>query len=327
MKPGLTEREKRAISAIQHSANRPLQEVAKQARLKVSSLQYTIKTLEQRNILKASAPFLNTFILGFTDYQLYFSLSAGSKKTHAAVCQYFLNNDPVSWFSEIGGEYQYGATFCVRRIEEVSDFLDKLVKKFGNVFAQKIFSTCLGFTTLGRRYLLPESVQVPVFRRGLTGPMHRIDQDDHAILGSISSRPWVSVRDAAEQVKMPFSTVRRRIMDLEKAGVIQGYLKRVNLGGQGISRYRIILDTRGHSSDLTERLAAFARANPNINHVLECLGAWDYELGLEVFRSEDLKLVIQKLYAELGDVIATIKSFELLGHLKFSSYPRYKLKN
>ena len=88
-----------------------------------------------------------------------------------------------------------------------------------------------------------------------------------------------------------------------------------------LQSYRLLLATRGMSSELSSRLYNFAKEHPRILHYIECMGAWDYEMGVEVERSSDVTDIIRSLYEEFGAELQSIKFLQIFKHLKYAAYP------
>lgn len=318
----LTEKEKIILHAIEHQAMIPIPSIAKQTRLKAHTVRYHIANLKERNIILGKAPFINPYPLGFTDYTFYFSLAASSARKSHELLTMFKEQEGVTWVATLGGEFQAGVAICARRIENVSALLGSVSKKFGDVFFQKSMSVRTRFVAFGRKYLGSTAKSLVLFAVELKGQGgSTIDETDHKLLGALSNLEFVSQRQLARAVGLPFSTVERRIDNLKKAGILLGYIYRYRLVDTGLQTYRLLISTRGLAAGLSDRLFAFAADHPHILHYIECMGAWDYEMSAEVERPADVNGIIRQLYEEFGSDINSVKFLQIFEHLKYSAYP------
>ena len=69
-----------------------------------------------------------------------------------------------------------------------------------------------------------------------------------------------------------------------------------------------------------EKVFNFAQRSPWVFYFDECVGPWDYALGIEVYRPRDIKAIKDELYAELGSHISAINSHSLFSYLKSGKY-------
>ena len=86
-----------------------------------------------------------------------------------------------------------------------------------------------------------------------------------------------------------------------------------------ISQYRLLVYARSVGTALQQALLKIARGNPNVLAFYENLGAWDYELEIEM---EDPKLAVdlrQMLQATLGEKIASTRLHQLFQYYKSSN--------
>jgi DNA-binding Lrp family transcriptional regulator len=317
----LTERERKVLGVIEHRAGLPINETAKFARLKVSSLRYCISRFTERGVIIGQAPFINVYPLGLTDYTIFFSLAALTAAQKARLLQQLISSTCVSWVGSLGGEYQLGVAVTAERIQEVPRLFRNLGKDFENIFHQKTVSVRIHFTAFGRKYLAP--LLPPPALTACSNEDQRVELDptDKLILSTLSDRGHNSQREISRLTGVPLSTVTRRIAKLEELGVICGYLFRYNLSKLGFSTYRILIHTRGVSVGFRDKLYAYAKAHPRVIHFVECLGVWDYELGVEIEDASQLNQVIEELYEKFGEAIYGTKTLQIFRHLKYSSFP------
>lgn len=65
----------------------------------------------------------------------------------------------------------------------------------------------------------------------------------------------------------------------------------------------------------------FCLGHHNVNFLIEYLGAWDYEVGVEVENAKDILTITEQFYSRFGDVLNTIKVLQVFDYPKVSKYP------
>ncbi len=317
----LSDKERKILGAIEHQAEVPVSELQKQTKLRAHSIHYAIASLKRRGIIVGKAPFINNYPLGYTDYTIYFSLSSTSKRSTNKLISRLIAAPGVSWVAQLGGDFQIGVAFCARRIEEVSFLLGELSEEFGQLFFQKSISVRISFHAFGRKYLWKRSQNIAPLKIGKLPSSVEINEVDHTILSGLANNEYSSKRELSRLLAIPFSTLERRVGRLEESGVIGGYIYRLNLSGSNLLTYRLLIYSRGIAPMLTQQLYTFCKKHPGVLHFIECMGAWDYEIGVEISHAEELNEIIQALQESVGDGLIGIKSLQIFKHLKYSGYP------
>lgn len=308
------------LVALEHDADRPICDVAKRIGAREHTVRYVLDRLKSRGIIVGRAPFINLYRLGYTDYTLFFSLASRREKPRDRMVEELLKTTSVSWVGKVGGEFQYGAAVCARSIGEAMEVFHALSDRVGCAFLDKALSLRVTFTAYGRKYLAPKVKISPLAAR-TAGHAAAIDDVDHRILSALSRNPELSWRDLSAGIGVPLSTVLRRAKQLEAEGVIQGYIYRLSSAALGMQQYRLLIYTRGMSLALSTALREFAERHPQVIHFIECMGAWDYELGVEVKHAENVTEIAQQIYDRYGTEIGNIRLLQIFRHLKYSSYP------
>lgn len=318
----LSDKERIVLACVEHRANEQITVLQKKTKLRIHTIRYCLSSLLRRGAIIGKAPFINLYPLGYTDYTIYFSISTKTKHSIQQLFTLLQSKKSVSWLAQLGGEYQIGIALCAKRVEETAALLDNISSKYGEIFFRKSISVRLGFTAFGRKYLWsrPDAhKELRVYRNSESD--YSIDEVDHQILSAMSNRQYESIRDLARLIQIPATTTERRIDRLEEIGVIEGYIYRLRLAQFGAQTYRLLIYTKGLEKGFTGRFYKFCAEHPNILHLFECLGAWDFEVGIEVYSSEAATEVVQDLYQKFSDTLSEVKMLQIFKHLKYSGYP------
>jgi DNA-binding Lrp family transcriptional regulator len=221
----------------------------------------------------------------------------------------------------LGGDYQFGVSVCVKTIRELSEFLDRLSSKFGNVFFEKSMAAIGNLTHFRMKYLSSKRGSRDFLSIVDSGDRLAIDETDHEILKSLSSGKASSLREIERETGIAHSTVEYRIKRLEANGVIIGYSYLVDTSVLGIQMYLLLLYVKAVEKSFKAALFDFCKTHRNVNFLIEYLGAWDYEVGVEVETSKEIISIIEDFYMRFGDVLNTIRVMQVFEYPKVSKYP------
>ncbi|HQH29163.1 MAG TPA: winged helix-turn-helix transcriptional regulator, partial [Oligoflexia bacterium] len=218
----LTEKEALILYSAQLRANAPVSSLRKTTGYREHTIRYAINTAQRSGLIRAGC-FVNLCLLGFTHYEVYFSLSSERNFSREHLLKALIASEKVSWVGDLGGEYHYGLNLCVRNVQEVSDFLEQLSSSLGLCYLEKAFAARLALSFFGNKYLAPRKLTPGKLSYSTTYERIQIDETDHRIMREIVRAGEKSRRDIARSIALPFSTVENRIKKLEQQKVIVGY--------------------------------------------------------------------------------------------------------
>jgi DNA-binding Lrp family transcriptional regulator len=170
------------------------------------------------------------------------------------------------------------------------------------------------------------SIHQPI-RYDSTTKSIELDQIDKEILRNLYSLSWPSDRALASIMGVPATTINRRRQRLEQSHVIAGYRNHVAARSLGVNRYKIILSYKSFEALCVKRLVKFCMLTPQITHLIECCGGWDFEVGTELFDASEIVPISEKLYDLFGDQIHLLEVIPEFRGIKFESLPFHRVAN
>ncbi|RIL09251.1 MAG: hypothetical protein DCC75_06950 [Proteobacteria bacterium] len=258
--------------------------------------------------------------LGFLEFDVYLTLSVSSVSKREQFEQALIASENVSLIIELGGEYEYAVTICSRNPSEVSTFFDNLGKRFGDVIFAKAVAIRRVYTGFGRKYLMNKKVN-PIVQMQFEKKTCTIDETDHEVLKGLSRNDFSSIAVLARQLKIPATTLEYRIKKLKENKIIVGSIYGISMRFLGVLSYRLILYARGSTEAFRNQLFEFCGQHPNIINFVHGIGAWDFELGVEVERDSDIVPIVRALQAKFVDQINKITTCPIFRFLKVQNYP------
>ena len=316
----LTDKERTVLACVELRADASVKTYRKETGLREHTIRYHLRNLIERGIA-TPAPFVDMHLLGYTIFNVFFSIGAEKKSTKEALLRTLIASKHVTWVGEFGGEYQYGIALCARELGFVSHFLAALSKRFGNIFFEKAVSCQFGTHTYYHKYLSAKRFSVSPLYCGTSSEHVEIDELDDKILSALATHGGLSHRRLAQEVRVPLSTLELRISKLEERKIIKGYYYMVDAVKFGMQRFKLMVYGKGLDAALKDGLSKYCQSHPAIVHLIECFGSWDFEIGVEAEGSEPVMEVIQEIYEQFGASINTIRLLMKFRDLKTRWYP------
>jgi DNA-binding Lrp family transcriptional regulator len=316
----LNKNDLKVLSAVELNADLALETLCKFTSLKIHTVRYILGKLSSHGIISQKRPIVGNEALGYFFTTLFFSLSSRKQRRKHELVSFLASNPMVSWVFELGGDYQYGASFKVRHVSEIRQFLEILAKKFGNIFFEKGLSTQLSFIYFGRRYLSASKHRNKPISFSVDEKVQEIDEIDKNILEGLTERSYSSRSELAQILKIPGATFERRRLQLEKQGIIKGYFYWIDPEKLGVHSFVIMLFAQGISLEVKSRLRAYAESEPAVVYMTEAMGQWDFELGVEVPSARDITQITEHLYDLFPEEIRTIRVVPILSYLKVKNH-------
>ena len=315
----LTEKEARILACMELRADLPIAKAAKETGYPQHTIRYHLASLENRGVIRR-APFVNIVPAGYACYGVYFSCRTQAKEVNTFL-QQLQNIRKVIWVAEMGGDFQYGFAVCVREVYEMQDFLKRLSERFPNMFFEKSIACQFAATPLPRRYLCSKRFDYPELSVCSTGKAIVLDETDHRVLSGLTRLRYNSLRQLAQLLQMPLSTLDDRVKKLEQRRVVLGYMYDVNCALYDVQAYTLLLYAKGLQPGFTEALRKYAAEHPNVVYLYECLGSWDFEFNVEVKSGQEVTRIVQDLQERFGPCLNTIKVLTRFRDLKISFVP------
>jgi DNA-binding Lrp family transcriptional regulator len=316
----LTEKEKQIIAAVQLRADTPLAQIAKNLHLKEHTVRYAMHSLLERDMLRPHT-LINLTALGYTEYEVLFSLSCPSAKTVRSFLEYLTACPRVTWLAAVSGDYQYVMILSAHDVGELADFFDNLFDRFGHIICDKEVANRISLTYFRRKYLYPPKQKIEAVEIKRAPAPIAIDVLDRRILESLSQSPELSHRRQAEQLGLPYSTFVDRVKHLKHSGVIVAFIYVLNFLHYGMYMYRLLLDVKGVNSEIRNRLLRFCTTHPYITSFTQAIGSWDVAVGAEVERPDRIVEITRSFYELCGKELNSVRVLSRFGNLKWQMCP------
>jgi DNA-binding Lrp family transcriptional regulator len=315
----LTPRQKTILWAIQHNAEASVGRLQKLTGCREHTIRDAVSRLTAAGVIYRMYP-INVRALGFNEWVIYFSLATKRERERQALLDAIIASDRAALLVQIGGDYEYELSVCVRNVDEVVAFLDDLGRRFGEMFYEKQIAMRYCYTGFGRKYLTGRKAG----RLVTLGPVQKIaalDDLDHRILKTLCRKHSPSYADVARELAMAQTTLHYRIEKLKKQGVLADAIYALTPQLFGWESFRLLIYARSVSIKFRCALERFCADHLQVVNLVRSVGAWDYALTVEVENASAVPHIVQELQFAFGPQINAVRTLPQFLFLKGQNYP------
>jgi len=310
------------LKQIELDAGLSIAEIAKRSRLHAHTVNYSISKMREAGVLGQRRAAVNAYLLGFYDVHLIFSVASGDKARREKFIAVIKDDPNVAWFAEIGGTHQFALSVRVSEIQEIFNFTERLATNFPNLISNQQLSIVNSVVSYGREYLYGKRKNKKKFTNRVEKSLKiSVDQIDYQILKGLSGLSYGSERELARLLGLPFSTVRRRITQLESDKVITGYYHHIDPFKLGNQVFKLLVFAQRQDPAFSKKLESFASDHENVVHCIEYLGSCQYELVVEVKEASLASNIAGMLRGIFDTQINDVHVIPIFRHFKANSFP------
>lgn len=292
-------------------------ELAKQLNTSKQVVNYRIKRLEQEGIIKKFQTVLNFGSLGVNIYaNIYFKLTHLNKETEKELMDFLLGNPEVGYVGIMGGRYDLSIVLTAKNLQELDKSLSNIVKRFPNHLRDYDVSLRLAGYKFQKKYLVESRIKEEKKIMHNKSSSIKLDAIDKDILLMLTDSSRTSLVDISEKIKIPFSTVRTRVKNLESKGIISGYSLLFDLNKVGMSNYKLFINIKNKSEEIYNKLFTFAESHKNIIWFFKTLGEHDYEFRIEAESQEKYQEILKEIRSEFVDALEETETLIVFKELK-----------
>ena len=316
----VTDRERLVLEAMQLQANAPISVIQKRTGLRPHTIRYSLKRVLDNGIAR-SYTLINVYPLGFSKFGVFFSIASDDPTRRTMAIEQLIAMKSVVSILEIFGEYEYFISIAARGIQHLSSILDEISSRVGDIFLHKDFAARISLTLYQRTYLTGSSRRREFITYEMTGERCELSAEDLKIISRLDQGGVPSIEDIARHCKIPASTVNFRMKRLRKMKVVCGHLLALDPRSLGMAVVDVLVATKGIGGHKRQEIHDICLECPHIVGLARCIGAWDYEIRVEIENPHRIAEITNILKARLGSAITKMRTISVFRELKCMRAP------
>jgi Lrp/AsnC family transcriptional regulator for asnA, asnC and gidA len=300
-----------------------LEMLGKKLFLSKNSVNYRIKRLEKKGIIKNYYTIIDMFKLNYKCIRCYIIYQSTTPEIKNEIIKYFCSNKNIGIVGSMIGSIDLNAIFWVQHINDFQRFWLNTINKYGNYFDKQYLSLYYKVQTYPPTYLILEDdktidrIKYKVEIGG--GKIENIDQIDMQILNIIAYNSRIPIVSIAKKLNLSIRTVHYRIQKLKRMKIIKSFTTNIDINKLGFRWFKvdIYLEDQSKKMDVIQ----YIKHNPNIIAIDTTTGYSDVELEFHVKDIYILGEIMDNLTQKFQNIIKNYSYFYIKNSHKYYYFP------
>ncbi len=275
-------------------------QLAKKTKMSKQVVKYRIERLENEKYIKGYFTMIDTSKLGLITFRAYIKFRNLSPEKKKNIIEYLKKQENIWAVVLISGKWDIALGISVKDIYNFYDIWDKILEKYLNLIDNYQISIYSPIYHYSKSYIIEKEDNSEI--RILGGEeKSEFDEIDTKILTLLSKNARIHLIDISSKIKMTPESIKYRIKQLEKKGIIQGYRAMIDVNKLGYQFYKA--EIRLSSYNNIEKIYSFCHKHPNIYQVDKTIGGETLEIEFHVKSLQDMIKIIEELEKAFPKII------------------------
>jgi len=315
--------DRRILYELDGDARLPLTRMARKLRTSPQLIDYRIRALEKRGVIKGYTALIDYKGIGYTFYSVYYALKNISQRVLARFCKFLLSEPSVCILLQCEGRWDVVAGILAKDPLEVYNVLLEVRDRFGGYILERSILTHIGARHCRRKYLLGKEFSEGEFVHITGGKLSRarVEDGDVGLLRALAENARATVPELSDALGESPYVVRRRLRRLceEKIILRTGFLPEHSRYGY---RYNRVLFSLQHTTKgRFELLKNFLVQHPNIKRITSTFGRYDLVVDGEFESESEFRAFVTEVRTRFGGIISHYDALEVLKVHRFCFFP------
>ncbi len=300
----------------------PLGTLAGQLKISKAQVHRRLHALRERGILNGFSCVLDVSRFGYSSYRFYFNLIGADPKHEEKIFNYFVAHDFSLWVVKLLGRWDLEVVLVVRNAAHLNALFKQAKRDLGDFFVEYNLSISPLTHHFRRDYLIggKRSGLVATYV-GSEPSLLDVDAMDIEILKILILDSKRSNQAIAKSLGINYHTVQRRILKLEKTGVIQCYRPVLDFRQMGRRYLKVLFKLSAMSQKRETELMNFLAGFSFVIYLTEVLGDWQLEVECEAIDSSEVFQMVAAARRKFGAYLHTSDVVEVTDELKLCYLP------
>lgn len=300
--PNLDKTDQKILAELDFDCRQSNQQIGKKVGLSKEVVKYHIDKLIQTGVIIKFHSVINYFKLGIVKYKLYLRLTNINPEKLEEIAQYFFKHPKTEWVALTSGKWDLIVGFLVKNINEFDDEIQTLSNLFSSHIQEKAVTTTLYLAHQQRSFLKGKEKSKMVYYTSKDAK-EKADEIDIKILQLLTKNSRLPVTEIAKALNTTARIVQYHLHDLKKRNIILAH--KAHLEPRAMNRIfcKIILYLNNVNKKRLNEFVGYCSALPGSVWPQRVMGAWDFELDLELNNYDEFQKVIMGLKEKFPDLI------------------------
>lgn len=313
--------DKKLLYELDSNSRQSLSQLARIVRQGRDRVGYRVDRLVREGVIRQFTVTINPYRLGYTLYKTYLKVSKQQGR-YDSLLKLLRSHPRVYWIADCDGRWDlFFATFA-RSPFEFFEIQSKILQSCSDIVISFTNLTLVNVWMYRKSYLSPRSAEP--FLIGGPPSSYSLEEVDWDILRLLSEDARMNFSEISRTLSIPESTIRYRLDQLERSGLVAGYRVELALSRLGMMFFKAQLYLATYDQADLKKLRSYCGKHPNITYFIEQIGDSPVEIELEVTGYEQFTEIINDLRSAFPGIIRNVET-ALINRSRFKWVPYQEL--
>ncbi len=293
-------KDKKLLKALFRDARTTNKQLAKNLRISKETVQYRIKRLEKKNIIKGYVPVIDHAQLGATMYKI--TMKLNDKEEKNKIIEYLRKIPQTSWVVKMRSQWDIVVIFWIQDQRALENIYDGLMKEHGQKIRDRRLSIVEKIYHKSPDYIHKD--MKTIFVTGSGKDNHSLDENQNKVMQLLLKDARASLLGMAKELGLSVSTVKYHKELLEKRKIIIGYRVVIDEQLLDMEHFKVVVELMNPQEK--DKMRELFLTHDNVVYVTKSIGKYDIEFEAEFPRTDDLLTFIEET-----DKKIKIKEYEI----------------
>jgi len=299
--------DRKILYELDINARQPLTTLSKKIHKDRNIIEYRIKKLQEKGIIKNFVTLIDAGKLGLTIWNVYLEFQNLNASKEKEIINFLKKNKKVWWVAQTTGRWDMIYSIFVKDVKEFYDTVNDFNSKYGKYLLRQSLAAHVEVEVFSRGYFLNKpSLGVTWYKKFEQIKLNEIDKK---ILKELSTNARISSVELATKINSTARIVAYRIKDLQKKGIITRFRLQLNQSKIGYGFYKVILNLKNLSKTNDKALEEYCKNLGNVFHFERKIGPWMLELEMDVESYEKVNEIMKNMKEAFPNYI---NSYEIM---------------
>ncbi len=314
----LDKKDREIINILTINSRTPLSQIAKFLKTSTEVINYRYNNLRKNLLVTDVFAIVDPKILGVHRYVVYFQFHALSQEKMKMIIDDFLKNKYVNWVIETGGKWELILMFETIYEEKYDEILESIISPIKEFLNDHMVASVKNFVHKSPRYI--RDLKRKNFYKGkIRFPYdkeldsrkkeeYKLDEKEVLLLKDLHENSRLTLTELGKNLKLSRDSIDYRIKKMIKAGIIKGFILRLNYHLLNYQYTTIMLKLRTISQKRKQEFLNYIYDDERFYALMEQIGTWDLSLMMFFIDAKDLRDFLISIKEKFSDVIHSHES-------------------
>jgi len=302
-------KDKKILYELDRDSRQSNKEIARKVGLSEQVVGNRIRRLQDLGVIEYFYVKTNPAVLGYIHIKIYLRLHNITKQREEELLKDLNEQKNIYWLASLRGKYDLVSSIYVKNIADFSKRYEEIFGKWRDYILERNVVVLERAFTFTKAYLVPQQKSEEVIYSLGEEKSVQLDNLDNNLLKILNKEGRKPLIEISKQLKVSSDTVRYRINNLRKSGVITGFGVKIDYRKLNNNYHLIFLKLQNMNELKYKKLESLAKINENIIIFIKTIGDHDLELEVETINNKELDRLMKTLRDHF---VSEIKNYEIL---------------